>query len=103
MRPGEIWLTRLAYSDASGAKIRPVLFLVVDGQDGIVAAVTSAPPRTKTDHALAEWAEPGLSRPSTVRLLRLATLTEARLNHRLGRIGATDAAQDRGDLGNKSH
>jgi mRNA interferase MazF len=71
------WTIRVAeifYTNGTDAKKRPVLILWVDGQDAVVAVVTSAAPRTVTDIFLTHWAESGLRVPSTVRLSRLDCL-----------------------------
>lgn len=46
---GEFWLANIPYTDQSASKKRPVLVLWLDGADAVVAAVTSAPPRSATD------------------------------------------------------
>jgi len=46
------------------SKKRPVLILWCDGDDVIVAVVTSAQPRSNTDIVLEKWRESGLKVPS---------------------------------------
>lgn len=53
-QPGDIWVAEIQFTDGSGAKRRPVLVLWLDGQDAVVAAVTSAAPRTLTDAVLVD-------------------------------------------------
>ena len=48
-QPGDFWVAEIPFTDGSGAKRRPILVLWLDGQDAVVAAVTSAAPRTPTD------------------------------------------------------
>jgi hypothetical protein len=71
IKGGEFWVAEILYTNGADAKKRPVLVLWVDGQDAVVAVVTSAPPRTVTDVLLNQWLECGLKVSSTVRLSRL--------------------------------
>jgi mRNA interferase MazF len=89
--PGEIWLAEIPYTNASASKIRPVLILWNDSADVVVAAVTSATPRSTTDVILEKWSEAGLRVPSTVRLSRLDCLEQSLLRRRLGIISRIDA------------
>jgi len=91
IRPGDFWLASVPYTDGSGAKIRPVLVLWLDGQDAIVATVTSAAPRTPSDILLNDWQAIGLKLPSTLRLSRLACLHQALLHTQKSHISNTDA------------
>jgi len=67
--------------------------LWIDGLDAIVAAVTTAAPRTPTDVALVEWVAAGLRKPSTVRLSRLDCLEQSLLLHHLGVVSSADGQQ----------
>ena len=78
-RPGDFWVAEIPFTDGSGAKRRPVLVLWLDGQDAVVAAVTSAAPRTPTDVPPANWQRSGLRVASTVRLSRLDCLEQSLL------------------------
>jgi PemK-like, MazF-like toxin of type II toxin-antitoxin system len=91
LRPGEFWVARIAFTDGSGSKIRPVLVLWIDGQDVVVAAVTTATPRSKTDVPLADWQLAGLRAASTVRLSRLDCFDQSLLVGRVGKISNHDA------------
>jgi mRNA interferase MazF len=91
--PGEFWLANIPYTDQSARKIRSVLVLWLDAADAVVAAVTSAQPRTTTDVPLADWQPSGLRLASTVRLSRLDCLEQSLLLHRLGAISSRDANQ----------
>jgi mRNA interferase MazF len=91
MCPGDLWIANIPFTDYSTAKRRPVLILWLDGQDAVVAAVTSATPRTLSDVPLADWRESGLRVPSTVRLARLDCLEQSLLLVRLGQVGQDDA------------
>ncbi|HAO79275.1 MAG TPA: hypothetical protein DCQ92_09915, partial [Verrucomicrobia subdivision 3 bacterium] len=65
--PGEIWLAEIPFTDGSASKIRPVLVLWLDAGDAVVAAVTSATPRSTSDVSLHDWQAEGLRVISTVR------------------------------------
>lgn len=66
--------------------------LWLDGSDAVVAAVTSASPRSQTDVPLQEWQKAGLRLPSVVRLSRLDCLEQTLLIARLGVLTKTDAS-----------
>lgn len=72
VRPGEIWLTYLHFSDKPElGKVRPVL--VVDAQQDSTIAValkvtSKAPHDERVCIALDDWATCGLRKPSYVRL-----------------------------------
>lgn len=91
--PGECWVADIPFTSGRASKKRPVLVLWLDGVDAVIAAVTSAPPRSPTDVSLADWKQAGLRVPSTVRLSRLDCLEQALLIHKLGTISVTDATQ----------
>jgi mRNA interferase MazF len=88
---GEIWLADIPFTSGAASKIRPVLVLWVDASDVVVAAVTSAAPRSPTDVALQNWSAAGLRVPSTVRLSRLDCLEGTLLRRRLGTVSQADA------------
>jgi mRNA interferase MazF len=91
IRPGDFWVADIPFTDRSSSKKRPVLVLWLDGLDAIVAAVTSAAPRTATDVLLADWRSAGLRVASTVRLSRLDCLEQSLLLFHLGVVSSTDA------------
>ena len=91
MRPGEFWVADIPFTDGSGSKKRPVLVLWIDAADAVVAAVTSAPPRSPTDILLDDWKSAGLKVASTVRLSRLDCLEHSLFIAHLGKISANDA------------
>lgn len=90
-QPGDLWLANIPFTNASGSKKRPVLALWLDGQDVVVAAVTSASPRSTTDVSLIDWQSSGLRVPSTVRLSRLDCLEQSLLLAKLGHLSSGDA------------
>jgi len=91
IHPGDFWVAEVPFTDGSTSKKRPVLVLWLDGHDVVVAAVTSAAPRTPTDVSLADWRVSGLRVPSTVRLSRLDCLEQFLLLFRLGHVSLVDA------------
>ncbi|MGO8700988.1 MAG: type II toxin-antitoxin system PemK/MazF family toxin [Limisphaerales bacterium] len=66
-RPGEVWIADIPFTGGAASKLRPVLILWTDAADVVVAAVTSAQPRSTTDVALQQWSGTGLRVVSTVR------------------------------------
>jgi mRNA interferase MazF len=91
--PGDIWIAEILFSDGSAAKKRPVLILWLDAQDVIVAAVTSASPRSVTDVILQDWQQSGLRVASVIRLARLDCLEKSLLIAPIGQISQADAQQ----------
>lgn len=91
IQPGDLWLANIPFTDGSGSKKRPVLVLWLDAQEIVVAAVTSASPRSTTDVPLVDWQSSGLRVPSTVRLSRLDCLEQRLLLGKLGRLSSGDA------------
>ena len=90
-QPGEVWLADIPCTSGAASKPRPVLVLWTDAADVVVAAVTSAQPRSTTDVPLQGWSAAGLRVASTVRLSRLDCLEQLLLRRRLGvlaRVGA---------------
>jgi mRNA interferase MazF len=71
IQPGEFWIANIPFTNGMSSKKRPVLVLWTDGNDTIVALVTSALPLTQTDSILNDWQSSGLRVASTVRLSRL--------------------------------
>lgn len=92
-QPGEFWLADIPFTSGAASKVRPVLVLWLDTGDAVVAAVTSAQPRSATDIPLQNWAASGLRVASTVRLSRLDFLEQRLLRRRLGIIESSDAGQ----------
>jgi len=90
-QPGEVWLADIPFTSGVASKLRPVLVLWTDDADVVVAAVTSAQPRSSTDVALQNWSKGGLRVASTVRLSRLDCLEQSLLRRRLGKVASDDA------------
>lgn len=91
--PGDIWIAEILFTSGSASKKRPVIILWLDAQDVIVAAVTSASPRSVTDVILRDWQQSGLRVASVVRLARLDCLEQSLLIARIGHISQADAQQ----------
>jgi mRNA interferase MazF len=91
IQPGEFWVADIPFTDGSGSKRRPVLVLWLDAMDVVAAVVTSAPPRSNIDVALADWQASGLRTASTVRLSRLDCLEQSLLIARIGTLSPADA------------
>jgi mRNA interferase MazF len=91
IQPGEFWIADILFTNGLSSKKRPVLVLWTDGNDAIVALVTSALPRTETDSLLNDWQSSGLRVASTVRLSRLDCLEQSLLLGKLGTISQSDA------------
>ena len=92
-QPGEIWIADIPFTSGTASKLRPVLVLWTDAADVVVAAVTSASSRSRTDVALQNWLAAGLRVASTVRLSRLDCLEQNLLRRRLGMVDQSDAVQ----------
>ena len=91
IKAGEIWVAAIPFTNGISSKKRPVLILWLDGADVVLAAVTSALPRTQTDVLLKDWANSGLRVASTVRLSRLDCLEKSLLITKLGQLSQEDA------------
>ncbi|HYO24111.1 MAG TPA: type II toxin-antitoxin system PemK/MazF family toxin [Lacipirellulaceae bacterium] len=91
IRPGEFWLADITFTNRASSKKRPVLVLWLEANAVVVAAVTSAAPRSARDIALADWSAAGLRLPSVVRLSYLDCLERSLLFARVGMISPTDA------------
>ena len=91
IQSGEFWVANIPFTNGVNFKKRPVLILWLDGNDAIVAVVTSAKPRSKTDVLLKDWATSGLKVSSTVRLSRLDCLEKSLLLARIGSVSQNDA------------
>jgi mRNA interferase MazF len=87
IRPSDLVVADIPFTNGSASKKRPVLVLWLDGQDAVVSAL----PRTITDVPLDDWRSSGLRVASTVRLSRLDCLEQSLLVFQLGHISSTDA------------
>jgi len=91
IEPGDFWVAKITFTNGLGSKKRPILVLWSDGEDVIVAVVTSAKSRTITDIPLQQWQGSSLKVPSTVRLSRLDSLEKSLLIAKIGHIHPQDA------------
>lgn len=91
IKAGEIWIAAIPFTNGIASKKRPVLILWDDGNDVVLAAITSAKPRTQTDVVLKNWANSGLRVESTVRLSRLDCLEKSLMISKLGKLSVEDA------------
>ncbi|MEA5478241.1 type II toxin-antitoxin system PemK/MazF family toxin [Pseudanabaena galeata UHCC 0370] len=91
IKAGEIWVAAIPFTNGISSKKRPVLILWLDGTDVVLAAVTSAQPRTQADVLLKDWSASGLRVASTVRLSRLDCLEKSLLITKLGQLSQDDA------------
>ena len=91
IQPGDLWIANIPFTNGSASKKRPILVLWLDANDVVVAAITSATPRSATDVPLVNWQISGLRIASTVRLARLDCLEQSLLITRLGHISSADA------------
>jgi mRNA interferase MazF len=90
--PGDFWVANIPFTSGAGSKKRPILLLWLDGEDIVVAVVTSVKPRSQTDVFLKDWSVSGLRVASTVRLSRLDCLEKSLLLAKIGQISQPDAA-----------
>ncbi len=95
IKAGEIWIAAIPFTNGISSKKRPVLILWDDGDDVVLAAVTSTKPRTQTDVVLKNWANSGLRVESTVRLFRLDCLEKSLMITKLGKLSVEDADEIR--------
>lgn len=93
IEPGDFWVANIPFTSGAGSKKRPILLLWLDGEDIVVAVVTSAKPRSQTDVFLNDWSASGLRVASTVRLSRLDCLEKSLLLAKIGQISQPDAAE----------
>ncbi len=88
---GDIVSVEFPFSDLQNRKRRPGLVLFGDDDDLVLARVTTHPARNQTDVVLAQWAQAGLPRTSTVRLVKLATVDRRLVHRKIGRLHPEDA------------
>lgn len=88
---GDLVAVEFPFSDLQFRKRRPGLVLAADSNDVLLARLTTHPPRDPSDVALLRWSEAGLPKPSTIRLIKLATVDQRLIHHRIGRLQPEDA------------
>jgi len=94
LNPGEVVVTNFAYSDLSGAKVRPALvvskseFTVATGLV-VVAAISGQPVKNAFEYALSNWKEAGLNLPSKVCVGKLFAVNSS-LVKKIGKLSESD-------------
>ena len=71
-------------------KRRPGVVLAGDTSDLLLARITTHEPRDSFDVQLDDWTIAGLPKPSTVRLMKLASLDVRLIHHTIGAVLAGD-------------
>ena len=90
---GEVFLIRMQFHQATGAKVRPAIALLDAGDDDFIAApVTSQPRRSELDFAIEDWRAAGLNVASSLRIHKLTVLPKGGIVRRLGNLSDQDRA-----------
>jgi mRNA interferase MazF len=93
VRPRDFYVADIPFTNGMASKKRPVFVLWLEGDDAVVASVTTAALRSATDVLIHAWSAAGLRKPSSVRLSRLDCLEQALLIARLGAVSEDDASR----------
>ena len=64
--------------------------LAIDSNDLLLARITTHEPRDPFDVPLQEWAEIGLPKPSTARLVKFVSIDARLVHHSIGVLSQTD-------------
>jgi mRNA interferase MazF len=95
----EVVLVVFPFSSGVGAKQRPALVLLDDGdEDILVARITTQLPGSSCELAIEDWKESGLLAASSVRLHKLATIEKRLVRRSLGCLSKRDWAAARATL-----
>ncbi len=87
MKKGDVVLIKFPFTDLSGSKLRPALVLVESGNDIVVAFITSVlTERFDGDIPLVKSDQNGLKKDSTLRLMKLATLSRDLIAGKIGSL-----------------
>lgn len=86
---GDVVSVEFPFSDFQTTKRRPGLVLAV-GEDFLLARLTTHLPRESSDIFLQRWSDVGLPRASTVRLMKLVTIDQRLVHHRIGHLHPDD-------------
>jgi mRNA interferase MazF len=98
-RAGDLLLVDFPFTASGQTKARPALVILDTGDaDVMLARVTTQTWNTQFDVPIVAWQQAGLLAPSVVRLHKLATLSKSRVQHRLGKLDASDRPQVSGAL-----
>jgi len=91
---GDIVLLDFPFSDLSGQKVRPALVLVVRRSEVTVAFISSQVAKAEPDDlVLPPAAHTGLTKPSFLRLSKVATLDRHQIKHGMGRLAPAELTQ----------
>lgn len=91
---GDVVLLNFPFSDLSGKKMRPALVLAVRRAEVTVAFISSQVDRLEPDDlTLLPADHTGLTRPSLLRVAKLATLDRRQIQHGMGRLSADELAR----------
>jgi mRNA interferase MazF len=95
-QPGDLVLVEFPFT-GSGTKLRPALVVLDSGDaDVLMARVTTQHQATPYDIQVTDWRQAGLLAPSFIRLHKLATLSKARIQRRLGALELWTAGKSQG-------
>ena len=89
-RVGEVVSVEFPFTDMQGRKRRPGLVLACEVNDLLLARITTHEPRDPFDVRLVSWADIGLPKPSTVRLLKLVSIDSRLIHHSIGVLPLVD-------------
>ena len=88
---GDVVLLHFPFSDLSGEKLRPALVLAVHRSEVTVAFISSQVQHAEvTDLLFPPATHTGLTRPSLLRLVKVATLDRHQIQHGMGRLTADE-------------
>ena len=91
---GDVVLLDFPFSDLSGKKMRPALVLVAGRSEVVVAFISSQVEKAEADDIVFRpAAHTGLTRPSLLRVAKVATLDRWQIQHGMGRLTAAELAQ----------
>ncbi len=93
VRPGDFYVADIPFTNGMASKKRPVFVLWLEGDDAVVASVTTAAPRSATNVLIHAWSAAGLRKPSSVRLSRLDCLEQSLLIARPDAVSEDDASR----------
>ena len=94
MRKGDILQVQFPFTNQQGSKRRPALVLAVEAPDVTVAFITGNLTLAQPyDVVVQPTALNRLSKPSLVRVLKMATLDPSQLSGRIGELTAAELQQ----------
>src|SRR5262245_43374837 len=83
-------MTNYQSGDVVFTEFPSLVILDVGDSDVLLSQITTEPPNSMFDVALADWHQAGLRFPSIARLHKLATLDKTLIHQRLGSISKSD-------------